>query len=160
MSTTSEATGNDRRNLVNIQRIQIHKHHHQRFKSLCAYIVNGQVWRTVCWRGVWIWLIKKRGTDKVFFCKNSFKSENKYFSPEPIYSNSNAMFFVEEKGSKFQVKKRNERKTTYFFLKIYKVIVAGEQDGLLWGGGRPVLWDRGSVPLHPCQQVLWHLLPT
>ena len=62
------------------------------------------------------------------------------------------MFFVEEKGNKFQVKKEM-RKKTYFLLKIYKTIVAGEQDGLLRGGGRPVLWDWGSVPLHPCQQV-------
>ena len=73
-----------------------------------------------------------------FFATISFKSENKYFSPEPIYSNSNAMFFVEEKGNKFQVKKKKLKKT-YFFLKIYKTIVAGEQDGLLRGGGRPVL---------------------
>ena len=72
-----------------------------------------------------------------FFATISFKSENKYFSPEPIYSNSNAMFFVEEKGSKFQVKRK--KKKTQFFLQIYKKIVAGEQDGLLRGGGRPVL---------------------
>ena len=48
------------------------------------------------------------------------------------------MFFVEEKGNKFQVKKEMKKKT-YFLLKIYKTIVAGEQDGLLRGGGRPVL---------------------
>ena len=44
-----------------------------------------------------------------FFATISFKSENKYFSPEPIYSNSNAMFFVEEKGNKFQVKKKEKK---------------------------------------------------
>ena len=54
---------------------------------------------------------EERDGQGFFCCKNSFKSENKYFSPEPIYSNSNAMFFVEEKGSKFQVKrKKNEKK--------------------------------------------------
>ena len=36
MSITSEGTGDDHRN----QRIQIHKYHHQRFKSLCAYIIG------------------------------------------------------------------------------------------------------------------------
>ena len=34
---------------------------------------------------------------------------------------------------------KKEMEKTYFFLKIYKTIVAGEQDGLLRGGGRPVL---------------------
>ena len=33
----------------------------------------------------------------------TLKCKKNCFSPEPIYSNSNAMFFVEEKGSKFQV---------------------------------------------------------
>ena len=40
------------------------------------------------------------------FCKLNFESKSKpghCFSPEPIYSNSNAMFFVEEKGNKYQV---------------------------------------------------------
>ena len=77
MSTTSEGTGNDHRN----QRIQIHKYHHQRFKSLYAYIVNDQVRRTVCWRGVWIWLIKKRGTDKVFFAKNNLRRKTNISAP-------------------------------------------------------------------------------
>ena len=157
MSTTSEATGNDRRNLVNIQRIQIHKYHHQRFKSLCAYVVNTQVRRTVCWRGVWIWLIKKRGTDKVFLQKIIWEGKQ-IFQPRADLLKLQCNVLCG--GEREQVPgEKKEMEKTYFFLKIYKMIVAGEQDGLLRGGGRPVLWDRGGVPLHPRQQV-WHLLPT
>ena len=66
-----------------------------------------------------------------FFCKILFKSENKYFSPEPIYSNSNAMFFVEEKGNKFQVKKKkwkkhiSSSKSTKLLLQVNKMVSSG-----------------------------------
>ena len=56
---------------------------------------------------------RREGRTRFLFCKNQFKSENKYFSPEPIYSNSNAMFFVEEKGNKFQVKKKKLKKNIF-----------------------------------------------
>ena len=75
---------------------------------------------------------RREGRTRFFFCcKNSFKSENKYFSPEPIYSNSNAMFFVEEKGNKFQVKKKkwkkhiSSSKSTKLLLQVNKMVSSG-----------------------------------
>ena len=132
MSTTSEATGNDRRNLVNIQRIQIHKHHHQRFKSLCAYIVNGQVWRTVCWRGVWIWLIKKRGTDKVFFVKINSNLKTNISAPSRSTQTPMQCSLWRRKGASSRWKKEmkekqhiSSSKSTKLLLQVNKMVSSG-----------------------------------
>ena len=33
------------------------------------------------------------------------------------------------------------------------IFFSGEQDGFQWSCGRSILWDLGSLPLHPRQQV-------
>ena len=157
MSTTSEATGNDRRNLVNIQRIQIHKYHHQIFKSLNAFTQ---------WSGATDSMLKRRldlahqeeRDGQGFFLQKFIQIWKQIFQPRADLLKLQCNVLCG--GEREQVPgEKKEMEKTYFFLKIYKTIVAGEQDGLLRGGGRPVLWDRGGVPLHPRQQV-WHLLPT
>ena len=131
MSTTSGGTGNDCRNLVNIQRIQIHKYHHQRFKSLYVYIVNDQVRRTVCWRGVWIWLIKKRGTDKVFFAKNNLRRKTNISAPSRSTQTPMQCFLWRRKGTSSRWKKKWKRKhisslkSTKLLLQVNKMVSSG-----------------------------------
>ena len=132
MSTTSEGTGNDCRKMVNIQRIQIHKYHHQRIKSLCAYIVNGQVWRTVCWRGVWIWLIKKRGTDKVFFVKINSNLKTNISAPSRSTQTPMQCSLWRRKGASSRWKKEmkekqhiSSSKSTKWSLQVNKMVSSG-----------------------------------
>ena len=127
MSTTSEGTGNDHRN----QRIQIHKYHHQRFKSLCAYVVNTQVRRTVRWRGVWIWLIKKRGTDKVF-CNNFIQIWKQIFQPRAdlLKLQCNVLCGGEREqvpGEEKEMKKKHisSSKSTKWSLQVNKMVSSG-----------------------------------
>ena len=78
------------------------------------------------------------GSKTQHLCIKTLKYKN-CFSPEPIYSNSNAMFFVEEKGSKFQVLESIKEKAKFGQLSnISKMLYFDKFDCFRWTRWSPL----------------------